>query len=480
MKSRVICCILFLLILPLASDAQNLRFGNHREIEIPEYALVRIGPFYSDLSLSQSVGYRYVESSGTGVEYLFRNRKGEIKEDGSDIPLILEIESRNYLLISENTDLDLSFKAGFEYYPFDTQENEAYIDMIDEGAKGNFTMEFSPSALTKVLLFDKMNYMSDYVDPRGRLDRYGGSQYEYFRNEAGAEMDWLIDKEINLALTLAREDNFPFDTEFDSQDYFRWKEGLAYEQMLSPFVLGGLDASFWQADYSSTGRTDTAMQTYKAYADIKVTEFSVITASAGYSLGSVDDTTTIDSVSETSSDSDLGSVIGAFSLKTDMSEELSHTIGYQREMTGGFSTAFEIEDGMFYELNWDNKRTRWAIYTRYDSVDPRSDTYSNYTDWKSGFKWSFKMSDYASIGYDLIYSIRDNDELPGVSSEEDLDESLTQDYSTLDNNLNLTIKVTKQIDFVTYVEHEDRSSDSPDLDYGRFTGGALFTYKHKF
>ncbi|OVE73483.1 hypothetical protein BVX94_03830 [bacterium B17] len=479
MKLKVICCLLVVFMFPLLSNAQNLRFGNHREVKVPDYALIRIGSFYSDLSLISSVGYRYVESSGTGVDYLFRNRLGEIKEDGSDFPIILEIQSQNYLLISENTDLDLSFKAGVEYYPLDTQENESYIDLIDEGAKGNFTMEFQPSPFVRILAYDKIDYKSDYVDPRGRLDRYSGSQYEHLKNEVGIETDWLIDKNANVALTLAREDNFPMDDEYDSQEYFRWKEDLAYEHMISPFVLAGLKAEFWQADYNSTGRTDSAMQSYSVFSEIKATDFSVISISAGYSLGSVDDELTIDSVTDNSQDSDLGSVIGSFSLNTKMSEELSHMLGYSREMDGGFNTAFEIIDKAMYKIDWKTDRASVSVYTDYDSVDPRSDTYSDYTDWTSGLKWSYKMSDYLALGYKISYSIRDNAELSTTTVEE-LDESLTQDYSTLDNRLKLTMAVTENIDFVTYVEHEDRSSDSPDLDYDRFTGGAVFTYKHQF
>jgi hypothetical protein len=39
--------------------AQTLRFDDYRERKVPEYATIKLGPFYSDVVLNQSIGWRY-------------------------------------------------------------------------------------------------------------------------------------------------------------------------------------------------------------------------------------------------------------------------------------------------------------------------------------------------------------------------------------------------------------------------------------
>ena len=62
--------------------AQTLRFDEYREPQIPDHANLRLGPFYSDIAFSQSVGYRYSTSSGQGSEYLRQNGYGRVTKDG--------------------------------------------------------------------------------------------------------------------------------------------------------------------------------------------------------------------------------------------------------------------------------------------------------------------------------------------------------------------------------------------------------------
>ncbi len=157
-----------LLCLSVASvQAQGLRFGNHREIQPPEYALLRIGPFYSNVTFSQLVGYRYVSTQGTGVDYVFGTRRGRFKEDGSELPLITTLSLRNYLIVTRNMDVDLSLRLQNEYYPLDTQENEFFFDLTDESVAGNFSTEFRITPFVRGRVYDNMLYKPDYLDVRG-------------------------------------------------------------------------------------------------------------------------------------------------------------------------------------------------------------------------------------------------------------------------------------------------------------------------
>jgi len=143
-----------LLVLTLGAEAQMLRYDQHRELKPPDYATLRLGPFYSDLFFSQTAGFRYTRSEGTGTDFLFGNNRGVIKKDGSEYPLVARLDARNYVLISRHMDLDISFSLGYAYYPMETQENEFFFDISGEGVSGVVSMEF---------------YISKFVRGRGSL-----------------------------------------------------------------------------------------------------------------------------------------------------------------------------------------------------------------------------------------------------------------------------------------------------------------------
>ena len=96
-RACAVVCVagLVLALAPGLVHAQTLRYSNHRDVDIPDYALFRIGPFYSNWAVSQSVGCRYSRSRGTGTEYLADNRFGAIGEDGLEFPLISVLTMRN-------------------------------------------------------------------------------------------------------------------------------------------------------------------------------------------------------------------------------------------------------------------------------------------------------------------------------------------------------------------------------------------------
>ena len=144
----------FLLAMSLSSAvwAQNLRYDNHREVAVPEYATIQLGPFHSSWAISLSTGYRYVETGGTGTDYIFSGSRGRLKEDGGDIPIILGLDTRNYLVIGPHTDLDLSVSFRYEYYTMDTQESEFRIHLPGEGINATLSMEMAPTPYFRATL----------------------------------------------------------------------------------------------------------------------------------------------------------------------------------------------------------------------------------------------------------------------------------------------------------------------------------------
>ena len=225
--SHVLPVLLYLLLfLALPAWGQNLRYSNRREVAIPEYATVRIGPFYSTMLFSQTAGYRYTRSSGAGTDYLTANRRGAILKDGEEFPLVSRLDFRNYLLITRNIDLDMSVRVGYEYYPLKTQENEFFIDLPEDGIGGNLSMEIALTPYIKGTLYERALYRTDYLDDRGMTDYAGGQEYEYFRNTAGMNLDWLMAKDKNLGISVRRLDLQTFDDEFERQDRVTWSESI--------------------------------------------------------------------------------------------------------------------------------------------------------------------------------------------------------------------------------------------------------------
>jgi hypothetical protein len=243
-----------------AAHAQSLVFGNHRDVAIPDYATVRIGPFYSTIAFSLSVGYRYSDSYGSGTDYLQSNERGAILKDGSDLPILAALDFRNYLLITRHMDLDMSVRFTYEYYPLRTQVDSFDVDLVEEGVFGTFSSEFRITPYLLGNVYDTLVYRTDFVDTRGREDAYGGQEYRYFRNRVGMNLTWLMAEDKQMKADVAREDNIPFADEFAGQEYVLYDESVAYRQNVLPGLWVGATTRFWQYDYVSPERQDASFQ----------------------------------------------------------------------------------------------------------------------------------------------------------------------------------------------------------------------------
>jgi len=463
------------------AQAQSLKFSNHREVSIPEYAVLRIGPFYSSVSFSQSVGYRYTKGKGTGIDYLFENQRGEFLKDGSDFPLVSTLDLRNYLIISRTMDLDISLRASYAHFPMKTQKDEFIFNPVEEGVFGEFSTEFELTPFVKGTAYDNAAYRTDYVDTRGLADRYGGSAYEHLQNEAGVNLDWLMAKDRNLGLKLSRTDIVPKDEKFKEHQSVSYAESLAYQQIFNPQVLAGVSASFGQYSYTATtnNRPDTSFQTLMVSSTVEPTKQTVISAAVGYSQVS-----SAGAGSVTSSIPD-GTMVGSLSLKTELAEGLEHSLQYSRAQSSGFNTAFEVNDKYGYHLTWKDRSGMAAgIYSEYTTSQSSDIRYGEYTDWSSGVNASYPLTQIVSLMFDSVYSIRKNKVAP---SSQPVNVELVNNYNTWSSKLGTTFLIyqngsaaSDQVIFTTYVQHIERSSDADLLNYSRDVFVATFTYSHKF
>lgn len=469
-------------------QAQGLRFSNRREVAIPDYATLRIGPFYSSMAFSQSAGYRYTRSSGAGTDYLYENERGTIRDDGYEFPLVSRLTFRNYLIITRNMDLDLSLWSSYYHYPMDTQEDDFNVDIAEEGLTGTLSTEFALSPYIRGSAYENAVYRTDYVDARGFTDEYGGDRYEYFRNNLGLSMDWLLAKDKNLGFSASRLDVLPQDDDdFDDQERYAYRESLVYEQEIFPDLITGFRASYVQTEYEDPARTDTSEQNYSAYfrfsraaeggAGFRLTDVTTLTATLGTSLGY---TRSVRRSSDDDDDTagDQERLSGSVKIETQLMRNVKHSFEYDRGLTGGFDSAFNEYDTLAYRFAWSGYATKLQLYSTLREITPDGDDEEQYSDWKSGLSLSYPLTRYISTYLTSDYTVRDNAD--ANREDEDEDDEVRYDYDTWRTRLGTSFGVTKEVNFNAYAEHIERISDASTLEYERDTVAATLTYSHQF
>lgn len=469
--------------------AQQLRFANHREVAVPRYATLRIGPFYSTALFTQTAGYTYTRSSGTGTDYLFRNRRGQILKDGSEFPLISTLGLRNYLLITRRMDLDASLRATYECYPLDTQEDIFYVDLVEEGVIGELSMEIECTPYLKVTLYDDFLYRTDYVDTRGWIDPYGGDEYEYLRNTFGADLDWLIARNQNLGLSASRTDVWPQDRLHRDQKRVTYAESALYEYALGGGVVLGARARFEQTDYASEDRSDVDLQEYTLLARLdrtgregirlRLSEMSVLSVGIGYAVGAAYATgrrVVEEREGRIEGEGDRETLTGFITLETQLRKDLRHELGYAHTLRGGFASAFEEADEYHYTLTWQGAASSAQAYARLLQVNP-SGHLPDYRNRVVGAEISYLLLPPVTLRISGQHAERDNETPPEVAGFRPED---VYDYRTWFVRAGTSFALTRKLEFYAYAQHAERESASGDLDYQRDQIGALFTYTHQF
>ncbi|MBM4149180.1 MAG: hypothetical protein FJ224_09050 [Lentisphaerae bacterium] len=464
---------------------QSLRFGNHREIEIPQYATVRIGPFYSTLAFSLSCGARYVDTWGAGADFLANNERGGIRKDGFDAPIVAAIEFRNYLLITRQIDLDMSVRVSYDYYPFETQNDELDVDVAEEGIQGMFSSQFRVSQYLQGNVYDQLIYKTDYVDTRGIEDRYGGFEYEYFRNRLGADLEWKIAKKHKAGVGVFREDNIPFSDGLEAQEYVLYQGYAGYSYRIISGLGLGVRGTVGHYDYAEPARPDATIQDFGLEllmdkdneTGYRLSEYTTLRLrlglASGYSAGTDADATGTNAVAV---ESDIKVVMTAGAdLNTQLSRQLRQTIGYERGLRGAFNTAFEVFDLFRYRLDWDRQIMSWYAFTQYGTYDPDGSRDELYNDWHSAVGGRYPLRRSIFLTGEAGYVVRDN-----TSEDPTATIDAVSDYETAYAKLGTEFELTKKTRFRAYVQRIQRMSDEEELEYGRDMAAMDIVYRHQF
>lgn len=505
MKESALIAAVVVLAASVASS-QTLRFDDYREPQIPEHANLRLGPFYSDIAFSQSVGYRNSTSSGQGSEYLRQNRYGRITEDGSDFPLVTQLSFRNYLIVSKYMDLEISFTLGYRYFPMATEESEYLFDVAGSlvsmemgsfafsakatdswvgsfngrdasaytGERGSavatsISSDFELSPFVRGRMYDMPSYRTEFVDERGNTDNASGRRYRSFQNLLGLDLDWLMAKNKNLAYTGNRVDSVPSDTEFDNQSSVVYNQGLAYQQQLNPVAAGGVRANYVWRQYAK-GRGQQFQQDYTTFLGTDLSEDTSLKTTLGYSMGELTD------ASQWESNGTSGMVIGSIQLTSQLTEHLSHSLGYGRSQRGGFEAGFEAIDSYNYSMALNVRSWSLGLLTAYQVAESKLGRVSDYTDWINQFTAARPLGDYLTLTLATVYTIRDN----SATQAGDLgagDALIDNSYDTWASNVGLAYVIAQHWVANAYVEHMERTSASDELAFTREMVGVTLTYR---
>ena len=343
-----------------------------------------------------------------------------------------------------------------------------------------------PTPFVKGTVYDAAVYKTDYVDTRGISDLYGGSQYTYFHNTIGANLDWLLARDKNMAFSASRSDNLPKDDAFADQELTAYTESVGYEQRLNEFVSAGVNASYAQNMYpAATNRPDSSSQSYSAHTSARLTRNSVGSAGLGYAWGS-----TSGGGEDESGGSSDGTMTASLSLQTQLSKSLAHVISYGRSQRAGFNSPFEIFSSYSYALAWKGELTSAGLFSGLSTVDPQSLTVSSYSDWQSGVNVSYpvyvnlpfvigeEFGQYVRLSLSSTYDLRDNGDPPsGEAAEPEWSDNYTTWISRIGSSFPF---IWADILFAAYVEHVERGSDNTQLAYRRDILAITLTYTHQF
>ncbi len=475
---------------------QGLTYDNQREVAVPDYATIRIGGFYSSWAISASTSYRYTTSSGSGTSFVFDNEIGEVRSDGSDFPLVVTLDTRNYAIITRNMDLDVSVRAAYRYYPLETQEDTFTITLPIEGMVGNLSTGYRLTRYVNGNIYDRFLWATDFVDTRGQQDSIGGRRFERIENVVGTDLTWLMGPDRNLGIDLSRRDVIVTDNDevFEDQDRVEYRERIFYEQRVWEGIVLGAQAGFTQRDYELTNRNDTSQQDYSVYirgseqgiAGVRLTDASSFTASVGASVGkrrsSGSGRSTIDDTAiggpatsgRTFSDSESSSLTAVAELMTQLSKIAAHRITYETGLRGGFDTDFEEYDLYAYELNLDREGQGIDIYSRIESVEPTTNDQNAYDAWVSGIRADYPLFGFLVLDGGWEYVVRENKRIVDSVNIEN-----NEDYSTQRLRIGTGVQIMKDVAFRVNAERSERTSNDDRLDFTRDTYQATLSWSRK-
>ncbi|HAS83115.1 MAG TPA: hypothetical protein DCS43_10695 [Verrucomicrobia bacterium] len=445
-----------------------LRYDQHREIQPPEYATIRLGPFFSTVGIAQSIGYSYTRLSGAGIDYLEGNRRGDVLDDGMEFPMVSSMTLNNYLMITRKLDLEINLGVNYRYFPMQTQEDELQIDLTDEGIFATFSSQFNPSRDSRILVYDDILYRTDYVDTRGFTDRYGGREYSSLQNTVGMDWDWKPSLIDSFSSAASRRDTIPFDDEFKAQQGATYAEMLSYRRSFTPFIAGGLLSTASQSFYTESERADIFIYGLSAFTGLRLARRLTADTSLGYQLST--------SSGGSGADSDSSSMQASLGLNHEISDAYGQRLSFQRSLQESFVGGVDISDTIGYTLSWNRGLFPGGLSSTYSSQEPQDDNRNPYSDWTTSLNLQHQLTRLLRLTLNTTYAMRMNDE----AVDDTLPADLISDYETLTVSLSTGVRLTRNTLLSLYASHADRTSDNPDMVYTRDTVGALLTWSHQF
>ncbi len=447
-----------------------LRYDQHRELSPPDSATLRIGPWYSDIGVSLSAGYRYTRFRGRQVDFLDGTRRGEVRKEGSEFPLSATLRMNNYMILTRRLDLSLNLRMSYYHYPLGTQEDQFLIDLTDEGIFATFSTQFHPSRDSRILIYDDILYLTDYVDRRGISDRLGGREYRLLQNTVGADWDWQVSPWDTLSASISRTDTLPQSRAFRSQRRLQYSEMGAYRRQFNPFVAGGVVVQGSQSLAQTAERPDTYIHGYNFFVGMNVTQTIDVNASLGQQFSVVKG-------GELASSRSSQTLTGNASLYHDLDRGRSQEFALGRTVSESFDGGVVVRDNYSYRYAWSGLWLPGSFSSQYFVVDPLEPPANGYQDWSNQLQVRTQLTRRIPLHLSASYAMRFND----TDTEfEDDDPEVNVDYQTLRLMARTGFRVSQKINCTAYIQHVKRTSDDPEFSFTRDTVGAQLTWSHQF
>ncbi len=455
-----------------------LRYDQHRELSPPEHSTLRIGPLYSDLGISLSAGYRYTRFRGRGQDFLDGSRRGEVQKGGSEFPLTASLYLNNYMIITRRMDLSLNLRMSYYHYPLGTQEDRFLIDLTDEGIYATFSTQFHPGRDSRILLYDDILYLTDYIDTRGISDRLGGREYKLLRNTVGVDWDWRASPLDTFSASASRSDTIPQSKTFRSQRAVRYSEMAAYRRQINPYAAVGVLINASQSLAQTDERPDTYIHGYSVFSGVQLSE----TVSVDAAIGQQFSTVTGGDLEQSRSRSSL---YGSLGIHHDLPGDRSQHATARRSLTEAFDGGVDMTDSFGYQLRWGGLWLPGNFTTDYLIADPQDPGRNGYRDWTSALNLSTQLTRVIPLRFRATYAMRFNEDLNRASpagSEQGgaVDPDSRNDYQTLTLSLRTGFRVSEKINCTAYVQQARRTADDPNLEYTRDSLGITLTWGHRF
>ena len=248
--------------------------------------------------------------------------------------------------------------------------------------------------------------------------------------------------------------------------YITYSETVLYERRFIPFLSAGIKASFSQVDYEITNRIDSSAGEYLLYTQVQLTERTSAGAGIGYS-----------DVFSGLEDNSGGRIVGNAYLKTQLSQDMLHSLVYNHSRERGFLSNYEMTDVYSYELQKKFVEGFISIKLSHGKYDPNSDLLNGYNNSHIGFDFSFPLIiSLLKINGGISYDMREN----SVANEAMREIENIADYDTLVSYLGTGTKVMKNLDFTILYKHVERNSDDFRLEYKTDIFSADFIYRCAF